>query len=61
MLRLSICLVAYIVTKAAQGAFLTTWLSKPTNILFYWRLEGCPPFAFRENAFDLPLYCENSK
>ena len=58
MLRLSICLVAYIVTKATQGAFPTTWLSKTTNILFCWRVA---PFAFAENAFDLPLYCENSK
>ena len=49
---------AYIVTKATQGAFPTTWLSKTTNILFCWRVA---PFAFAENAFDLPLYRENSK
>ena len=58
MLRLSICLVAYIVTKATQEAFPTTWISKTTNILFCCRVA---PFAFAENAFDLPLYCESSK
>ena len=59
MLRLSICLVAYIVTNATQGAFPTTWLSKTTNILLCWR--AAPFNAFAESAFDLPLYCENSK